>query len=185
MLQPANLDGSTLKARVAADGDGAALNALTAVKLWDNPCWMSFRINFLALAFNTPVYGVIEAQSGIKRPEFVVLYSLFLKDGVAAKDICVSSGFPKNTISRAIQVLLARKLIRRAEDAADRRSFVLRLTDAGRAVVDAFVAPMVERERIMLSALTAGERLMLNELLAKMVVDSPNWPSASHLEEDP
>ncbi|MBP0573337.1 MarR family transcriptional regulator, partial [Mycobacterium tuberculosis] len=112
-------------------GVAAALDPLTAVKLWQNPCWLSFRINFLALAFNNPVYGLIDAGAGIKRPEFVVLYSLYLKDGVAAKDVCVSSGFPKNAISRAIQVLLERDLVRRAEDAADRRSFSLRLTDAG------------------------------------------------------
>lgn len=178
MHQPANLDGPSHRDRILADGTGAALDPLTAVKLWENPCWLSFRINYLALAFNTPVYGQIEHSAGIKRPEFVVLYSLYLKDGVAAKDICVSSGFPKNTISRAIQVLLERALIRRDEDAADRRSFSLRLTPAGRDLVAAHMAPMIERERAMLATLTPAERALLNELLAKMVVDSANWPQA-------
>lgn len=184
MYQPANLDGPSLRDRVTT-GAVAALDPLTAVKLWQNPCWLSFRINFLALAFNTPVYGLIDQVAGIKRPEFVVLYSLYLKDGVAAKDICVSSGFPKNTISRAIQVLLERDLIRRDEDAADRRSFSLRLTDAGRDLVAAYMAPMIERERVMLASLSQAERAMLEELLAKMVVDSANWPPASTLPDGP
>lgn len=185
MDQPPNLlDGVSLQARVAREAADARLDALTAVKLWDNPCWLSFRINFLALSFNNTVYGLIEQQAGLKRPEFVALYSLYLRDGVAAKDIVSSSGFPKNTISRAIQVLMQRKLVRRAEDAADRRSFLLRLTPAGREVVDRFMAPMLEREGMMLGALSPAERLMLFELLAKMVVDSPNWPAAAHPEED-
>lgn len=184
MYQPANLDGPSLRDSVTS-GAAAALDPLTAVKLWQNPCWLSFRINFLALAFNTPVYGLIDQAAGIKRPEFVVLYSLYLKDGVAAKDICVSSGFPKNTISRAIQVLLERDLIRRDEDAADRRSFSLRLTDAGRDLVAAYMAPMIERERVMLASLSQAERVMLEELLAKMVVDSANWPPASTLPDGP
>lgn len=181
---PANRDGPSLRDRLAADG-AAALEPLTAVKLWENPCWFSFRINFLALAFNTPVYGLIDQSAGIKRPEFVVLYSLYLKDGVAARDVCVSSGFPKNTISRAIQVLLERGLVRRDADAADRRSFSLRLTAAGRDLVSAYMAPMIERERVMLASLTPAERAMLDELLAKMVVDSSNWPPASSISQSP
>ena len=43
-------------------GGAAGLHPLIAVKLWDNPCWLSFRINHLALAFNTPIYGWIEAH---------------------------------------------------------------------------------------------------------------------------
>jgi DNA-binding MarR family transcriptional regulator len=181
-FRPANLDSADLRERLAAAGP--PVDPVIATKLWDNPCWMSFRINFLALAFNGPVYGLIEARSGIKRSEFVVLYSLYLKDGLAAKDVVNSTGFPKNTISRSIQTLLHRRLIRRAEDASDRRSFVLRLTATGRALVADFMAPMIERERVMLATLTPAERLTLNELLAKMIVDSPNWPTASHLQEE-
>jgi DNA-binding MarR family transcriptional regulator len=163
--------------------DGVAgLHPLIAVKLWDNPCWLSFRINYLALTFNIPIYGWIEAHNGLKRPEFVVLYSLNLKDGVAAKDVCSASGFPKNTISRAIQILLKRRLIRRAADESDRRSFVLRLTPAGRRIVASAMPAMLERERVMLNALTPAERHMLFELMAKMVISSTEWPAAIEME---
>jgi DNA-binding MarR family transcriptional regulator len=163
--------------------DGAAgLHPLIAVKLWDNPCWLSFRINHLALTFNIPIYGWIEAHHRLKRPEFVVLYSLRLKDGVAATDVCSASGFPKNTISRAIQILLKRRLIRRAADESDRRSFVLRLTPSGRRIVASAMPAMLERERVMLNALTPAERHMLFELMAKMVVSSAEWPAAIEME---
>ncbi|SCX08583.1 hypothetical protein DSM25559_0738 [Agrobacterium rosae] len=44
--------------------------------------------------------------------------------------------------------------------------------------------PMVERERAMVSSLTPAEQLMLSELLAKVVVDSPNWPPMTTTEEN-
>lgn len=157
---------------------------LVAVKLWQNPCWLSFRFNFLALQFNEPIYRLIEKEHGIPRPEFVVLYSLGLSDGLTASAICSSSGFPKNTISRAIQKLVDKNIIRREVDQADLRSFVLYITEEGRRIVDQAMQPMVEREKAMVSSLTPAEQLMLSELLAKVVVDSPNWPPMINIEEN-
>lgn len=159
------------------------LHPLIAVKLWENPCWFSFRINYLGLRFNLPVYGWIEQRYGLMRPEYVVLYSLHLRDGIAAKDVCASTGFPKNTISRAIQSLLRRRLIRRVADQRDRRSYVLRLTAEGRRILDESVPPMVAWEKRMLSALSGEEQRVLSKLLARLVEESPNWPSNLEQEE--
>ena len=164
------------------EGD-SGLHPLIAVKLWENPCWFSFRINYLGLRFNLPVYGWIEQRYGLVRPEYVVLYALFLQDGIAAKDVVASAGFPKNTISRAIQKLLRRRLIRRAPDARDRRSYVLRLTVEGRRILDESVPPMVAWEKRMLSALSRDEQLVLSKLLARLVQDSPHWPTSIEQEE--
>lgn len=161
----------------AAGFADAQLHPLIAVKLWENPCWLSFRINYLGLRFNLPVYGWIEQRYGLARPDYVVLYALFLRDGIAAKDVCASAGFPKNTISRGIQRLLRRRLIRRAADPRDRRSYVLRLTAEGRRILDETVPPMVAHEKLMLSNLTRTEQQTLSGLLAKLVADSPNWPT--------
>jgi DNA-binding MarR family transcriptional regulator len=147
------------------------------VKLWENPCGLSFRIYYLGLRFNLPVYGWIEQRYGLARPDYVVLYALYLRDGIAAKDVCASAGFPKNTISRGIQRLMRRRLIRRAADPRDRRSFVLRLTAEGRRILDESVPPMVAHEKRMLSVLNRDEQGVLSGLLAKLVADSPHWPT--------
>ncbi|MDO1583517.1 MarR family winged helix-turn-helix transcriptional regulator [Rhizobium oryzicola] len=173
-----------LKAGGQAAAGSHGVEDLVAVKLWSNPCWLSFRINFLALQFNEPIYRFIEKEFGLQRPEYVVLYSLGLCDGLTASAICSSSGFPKNTISRAIQRLIDKNIIRREIDPADLRSFVLYVTDEGRRIVDGTLQPMVDREKVMLSGLTAAEQLMLSELLAKVVVDSPNWPTIINSEEN-
>ncbi len=77
-----------------------------------------------------------------------------LKEGVAAKNIVASSGLPKNTLSRAIQKLLHRRLLKRETDEDDLRSYVLRLTPAGRAIFDETMPMMVDQQSAMLSALT-------------------------------
>ncbi|MBU3732235.1 MAG: winged helix-turn-helix transcriptional regulator [Beijerinckiaceae bacterium] len=155
--------------------EGMALDPLTIVKLWENPCWFSFRINYLSNHFNVPVYGYIERRYGLLRPEFVVLFSTGLNEGVAATSIVASSGFPKNTISRAIQKLLRRKIVKRAADADDGRRFHLRLTKLGRQIFDEMMPLMCAREDTMLAALSPAEQKTLSNLLAKMVMHSPAW----------
>jgi DNA-binding MarR family transcriptional regulator len=166
--------------RAGALSEVDQLHPMIAVKLWENPCWFTFRLNFLGLQFNVPVYGWIEERYGLVRPEYAVLYALGLRDGIAAKDVCASTGFPKNTISRAIQKLLRRKLIRRVPDARDRRSFVLQLAAEGRRIVDETVPSLVAREKRMLAGLNREEQRILASLLGRMVVESRSWPT--HLQ---
>ena len=153
------------------------LDPLTVTKLWDNPCWLSFRLNFIAFRFNDPVYRWIETRYGLVRPEFVALYAVGLKGGVAAKNIVSSSGLPKNTLSRAIQKLLQRRLLKRETDPDDLRSYVLALTPAGRAIFDETMPMMVGQQTAMLSVLTEAEQKQLCELMDKMVIASPSWPA--------
>lgn len=145
-------------------------------KLWSNPCWLSFRINYLALHYNNPIYGLIGADHDLLRPEFVVLYSLFLRDRTTLSEVVAGSGFPKNTLSRAIKKLTRLKLVRREGDLEDLRRVVLCLTEEGRAIVVAKMAPMIERERLMLETLSPAERMMLSDILSKLVIASRDWP---------
>lgn len=111
------------------------------------------------------------------RPEFVALYAVGLKGGVAAKNIVSSSGLPKNTLSRAIQKLLQRRLLKRETDPDDLRSYVLALTPAGRAIFDETMPMMVDQQTTMLSVLTEAEQKQLCELMDKMVIASSTWPA--------
>lgn len=146
-------------------------------KLWKTPCWFSFRLNYLAQRFNEPVYGRIGSVHDLLRVEFVVLYSLYLRDGQTLSDIVASSAFPKNTLSRAVQNLRKRGLLRRTGDKSDQRRAPLLLTDAGREVVRAEMTPMLERERVMLNVLSPAERLALSDILIKLSVASRDWPA--------
>lgn len=159
------------------EAGGSGLDAMTEAKLWRNPCWFAYRLNYLALRYNVPLYGWVERTYGLSRPEFVVLYSLGLKDGAVARDIAASSGFPQNTLSRAIHNLVRFGLIERTADAGDRRRYVLTLSAAGRRLFEEALPNFVAFERMMLASLGEEERATLSRLMAKMVRASPSWPT--------
>jgi MarR family transcriptional regulator, temperature-dependent positive regulator of motility len=148
----------------------AGFDELTRIRLWSNPCWLSARLNILANRFNVPMYGWIDERFGLSRPEFVVLFSLNLCPAASASAISTSTGFPKNTLSRAINRLLKLKLVSRHDDPADKRSFRLLLTAKGKAIVDEAIPRLYTQERVMMDCLDKSERATLATLMAKMVV---------------
>lgn len=150
---------------------------MLAVKLWDNPCWLSFRVNYVAHHFNQPIYDWIERVHGMSSPEHVVLYALALKDGITADDIVASTARPKNTLSRGVAGLLRRGLVTRKPDERDRRRLILRLTPRGKRIARMTVPALVEHERAMASALTGAERKSLRTLLDKIILRQDNWPT--------
>ncbi|MCK8779629.1 MarR family transcriptional regulator [Rhizobium sp. NTR19] len=155
---------------------GPKIDAMMHAKLWDNPCWFSFRLNYLALHFNNPVYGYIQQNLGLLRPEFVVLWSLYLGGSSTLTDVVRSSGFPKNTLSRAANKLSRLEMIDREIDQDDQRRVTLGLTEKGRAAVESARGKMIEHERRMLECLSPAERLSLSEILTKLVTASAEWP---------
>ena len=145
-------------------------------KLWDNPCPFAFRINYLALLYNTPLYKWIENQYGLKRPEYVVLYSLALTNGGNACDISKTSGFPKNTLSRAIKVLESNGYLnKRSKKPGSGRRQALYLSEEGWKLIKETIGIFEKQEKRMLKNLSSGERQILFELLSKVVLDSQDW----------
>ncbi|MGL4637270.1 MAG: MarR family winged helix-turn-helix transcriptional regulator [Beijerinckiaceae bacterium] len=155
------------------------LDAFTHARLWRNPCGFAARFNYLGLRYNTPLYNWVEERFDLSRADFVVIYSLALMDGVTASEIAASTAFPKNTLSRAVNRLAKRGLIRRSEGESDRRQQNLTLTPKGRAVYDEALPRFEALENEMLSSLTLVERETLSALMAKVVL-AMFEPSAEH-----
>ncbi len=149
---------------------------MLGAKLWANPCPFAFRLNYLALLYNTPLYGWISEQYGLKRPEYVVLYSLALADGGSARDISRTSGFPKNTLSRAVQRLELMGLIKaRSKAPGGRKKQALYLSEKGWTIFHETRPAFEAQEERMLKVLTQGERQMLFELMSKVVLGASEW----------
>ena len=145
-------------------------------KLWENPCPFTFRINYLALLYNTPLYTWIHDDFGLKRPEYVVLYSLALADGGSARDVSRTSGFPKNTLSRAIKRLELMGLIEaRSKAPGGGRKQALHLSDKGWALIHQTRPAFEAQEKRMMTTLTEGERQILSELMSKVVLGAQDW----------
>lgn len=157
------------------------IDAVTIARLWENPCWFAFRFNYLSLRYNIPLYGWVERKYGLLRPQVAVIYSLGIRNSVTARDISVSYGFPKNTLSRAIKALEQEGLVRRDRHPTDKRSFILGLTKAGRQIFTETLPHFVHLQNEMLKGLTPRERETLSVLLAKIVMQTFSWPDGEEL----
>ena len=146
------------------------LDAFTHARLWRNPCGFAARFNYLALRYNTPLYGWVKERFGLSRPEFVIIYSLALMDGVTASEIAASTAFPKNTLSRAVSRVARLGLIKRREGTLDRRQQNLTLTARGRAILNQTLPRFVALETEMLGSLNLVERETLSALMAKVLL---------------
>jgi DNA-binding MarR family transcriptional regulator len=88
-----------------------------------------------------------------------------LSPGQLVAQTLVTSGTMTNRVDR----LAARGLVSRGPDPRDRRGVKVTLTTAGRAVVDAAMSDLLDRERILLNQLPASEREHLAELLRRLL----------------
>jgi len=167
----------TAAARRAASSDGGVgIERMLQAKLWNNPCGLAFRLNYLALRYNTPLYDWVQRTRGLSRAEYVVIYSLALTDGGQARDISETSGFPRNTLSRAISRLESLGLIVREHLPGGGRNQPLRLSDAGWEVFGDTLPAFRRFEQMMLSALEPQEQDTLARLMAKIVRAGDDWP---------
>ncbi len=162
---------------ISSPANDAAADGSRLAPLWQSPCWFSSRLNFLAFHFNNPVYDWIQTRYGLVRPEFVSIYTTGLMPGLTAHKIAAASGFPKNTLSRAINNLVERGLLRRTQHPDDQRSYVLHLTPPGRRIFDDAMPLMLARQATMLSALTPSEQEQLAGLMSRMIQQSETWPT--------
>jgi DNA-binding MarR family transcriptional regulator len=85
--------------------------------------------------------------------------------GALVQQTLVTSGTMTNRVDR----LERSGFVERRPDPGDRRGVLVRLTPAGRDVVDSAMADLIEQEKSLLSELGAGERRELATLLRRML----------------
>ncbi|MBZ0163587.1 MAG: MarR family winged helix-turn-helix transcriptional regulator [Notoacmeibacter sp.] len=143
--------------------------------LTDTPLVHAWRISFLANFFTGPIYRDIGASFGLSRPQFVILFCLSQKPGLAAKDVCLLTGLPKNSISRAVSELMERDLIERETRDEDKRSKTLVLTAEGARLLDLVIPLFETRQEAMRATLTDEELRQFDALVEKMIFAMPDW----------
>ncbi|MEO6998573.1 MAG: MarR family transcriptional regulator [Terracoccus sp.] len=89
-----------------------------------------------------------------------------LSPGALVQQTLVTSGTMTNRVDR----LERRGLVGRRPDPGDRRGVLVRLTTAGRDVVDAAMADLIEQEKSLLSQLPTADQASLAALLRAMLV---------------
>jgi MarR family transcriptional regulator, temperature-dependent positive regulator of motility len=133
------------------------------------------RMSLWSVFYTGPVFAEIQQRFGLLRDENNVLFALATYGPLTAKSISEFLGRPKNSISRAVDRLLRRGLIRADVDPADRRRVPLTIEPAGRALHEQTLAISKARERAMLASLSPVERTALDAILQKLMVAADEW----------
>lgn len=137
-----------------------------------------YRISVLANWYRGPGYKDIEQKFGLTEPECSALFCIGHSDGLTATDVCNITGRPKNSMSRAISVLMDKNLLSRATDEVDARKKRLVLTPEGRTLYEKIVPIFLRSEQRIVQPLTPSELSDLDRLLTKMTQHITSDPHA-------
>jgi DNA-binding MarR family transcriptional regulator len=114
-----------------------------------------------------PVVG-----DGLSIRHFAVLSVVQRRQGLRQTDIGEVIGIDRTTTMKLLDELEHAGMLRRRPHAEDRRANALELTAKGRATRERILPRLVEQEAVFLQPLSPGERLLLQELLLRLITTS-------------
>ncbi|MDK9695504.1 MAG: MarR family transcriptional regulator [Siculibacillus sp.] len=127
-----------------------------------------YRLAVFAERVSLAVSQLYADRFDLTRAEWRVIAALGANRTMAAKDVGPYSTLDKMQVSRAVARLEERGLIRREEDASDRRAKILSLTPAGRSLHRRIVPLVRAREDYLLGALDPGERILFESFVERV-----------------
>jgi DNA-binding MarR family transcriptional regulator len=126
--------------------------------------WLRLVSNHVSQAFRAAV-----EELGVTVAEWVVLRELLRLGPTNPSLLAASLQLSRGAVSKLVERLVAKRLIRRREDPHDQRFQVLELTAAGRRLVPHLAARADANDAAFFGHLTAGERSALLETLQSIV----------------
>jgi DNA-binding MarR family transcriptional regulator len=134
--------------------------------------YLPYRLSVASNKVSSLIAKAYETRFGLTIPQWRIL--VILSDGLALsqKGLIEQTAMDKVTISRAVAALVTRGLLRKESSAPDRRSDILTLSQAGRAIV-AEVAPLaLEFESSLVSAIGQKSADDLADMLRKLEIQA-------------
>ncbi len=130
--------------------------------------FLPYRLSLLSNRISQTIAEVYAERFGIGITEWRVVAVLGRYSGLSANEVAERTAMDKVAVSRAVALLLDKKLVERDTHGDDRRRSVLALARAGRRLY-AQIAPLaLDIEHTLLSRLDAGEQAQLKALLVKL-----------------
>lgn len=127
-----------------------------------------YRISRLLVTGGAQVIRLCEGTFGITRREWRILALLAQGDGLLSSELAGRAQLDRARTSRAVTALAAKQLVSRNPRPGDRRSVMLSLTPAGRALFDALFPQVAAINRSLLGALDDAELKRLDTALATL-----------------
>ncbi len=111
---------------------------------------------------------------GVTLAQFTILMTLLEKDGLTQSQISKHLEMPEYAVTRNLDSLENKKLLKRFPDVNSRRSFNIRLTKTGRELAPNLYHPVCEVNMQVLKSLGESEKKALSQALSKVVAANLN-----------
>lgn len=128
-----------------------------------------YRLAVLTEAVSRSMAQVYGERFELTRDEWRVLAMLSNVPAARTAAVIERTTLDKVSVSRALARLEGKGLVERTSDPQDRRSDLIRLTAAGRALFRKLVPMVRAREQFLLEALDPAERAALDAALGKLL----------------
>jgi DNA-binding MarR family transcriptional regulator len=156
-------------------GDSGSVAEVFDKVVTKGPLNDAWRLTLWANCYNEPIFTALAQEYDVGRDEFNVLSCLASYGSTVAKTICDVTGRPKNSISRAVNRLVERKMIKRKTNVNDRRESLLILNEDGRRLYERVLPVAVDRQTLMLKGLSDNEKRALDGILNKLMSVRHEW----------
>ena len=130
--------------------------------------FLPYRLSIASNRVSQAIATAYERLFGLKIPEWRLIAVIAEGEGITQNALGAATQMDKVTISRAARALVERGLIERRAIDGDRRSHLLALTAAGRALYDQVAPKAIEMETAIFAELDADERAALNSMLDRI-----------------
>lgn len=130
--------------------------------------FLPYRLSVLSNNVSSLLASLYTEKFGISIPEWRTVAVLGEVPGLTSTQIATRVAMDKVAVTRAVQNLIEKQLVRRSSSQVDGRVSHLNLTRAGKRVYDDVVPTALAVEREIWGALAPKEKCYWDEMLSKM-----------------
>lgn len=133
-------------------------------RLSDSPCHLIHRVHqFAGDCFNAAL-----KDTDLTQRQFAVLTALAEQDGVSQTALVIATGIDRSTLAELVNRMSRKGLLQRARAANDGRANTVRLTPAGREMLNSARPNVESADKAFLHALPKGKRAAFVEALRRI-----------------
>lgn len=130
--------------------------------------FLPYRLSIASNLASDAVADTYRALFGLRIPEWRLVALLAESEGLTQQALGQASRMDKVTVSRAAIALAGRGLVARAPNPGDKRSHLLALTPAGRALYAEVAPKALEMEERLFAGFSAAELKTFRTMLARV-----------------
>ena len=119
--------------------------------------FIPYRLATLSYKISSAIADAYAKRFNLNIPQWRIFCILAEYPGISAREVAEKTLMDKVAVSRAVNQLLERELLRRNFDSGDRRRSILELSDEGFAVYNEVAPFAIEYERRLLAKMNSEE----------------------------